>query len=142
MSILSEGLIIGKNSMAKFIGIDYGEKNIGIALSDDNGRLAFPHTVLQNDEKLLESLRKLCKENEVNSVVMGESRNLKGEANPILGDSLSFKTKIEQELNKKVHLIPEFLTTQQASRIQGQSEKTHASAAAIILQSFLDSHES
>jgi putative Holliday junction resolvase len=125
--------------MAKLVGIDYGEKNIGIALSDESQKLAFPKKVLKNDKKLLANLKKICEEGNVESVVIGESRDLKGQANPILENIYSFKNRIERELRLKVYLVPEFFTSKQASRIQGRNEEIHASAAAIILQSFLDS---
>ena len=123
----------------KLLGIDYGEKNIGIALSDESQKLAFPEAVLPNNSKLIDSLKKVCGDNKVEGMVLGESKNLSGRPNPILKDIYSFKKEVERRLKLKVYLVPEFFTTKQASQIQGRSEKTHASAAAIILQSFLDS---
>lgn len=46
----------------KYLGIDYGEKNVGIAVSDDGGNLAFAKTVLHNGKQLLESILKICLE--------------------------------------------------------------------------------
>ena len=40
----------------KYLGIDYGAKKIGIALSDQNGIMAFPHTVIENDEHTIATI--------------------------------------------------------------------------------------
>lgn len=126
----------------KYIGIDYGKKKIGIALSDESGKMAFPENVLPNDKNLLTTLEKMCSENNVEAVVLGESRNLKGEANPILKDIENFKEKIEEKLKLEVFFMPEYLTSRQAHQIQGRNEMIDASAATIILQSFLDKQNS
>ncbi len=121
----------------KYLGIDYGEKNVGIAVSDDGGNLAFAKTVLHNGKQLLESILKICLEEKIEVVVLGESFNFSGEPNFIMKDILRFKTDLERN-NLIVHLEPEFLTSAEAERIQGKSDKIDASAAALILTSYLD----
>ena len=54
----------------------------------------------------------------------------------------SFKKELEAALGKKVEYEPEFWSSMQAERWQGKTDKLDASAAAIILQSFLDKHNS
>ena len=51
---------------------------------------------------------------------------------------LCAKEKSLEELDLTVSLEPEFMTSQQASRLQGENDKLDASSAAIILQSYLD----
>jgi len=72
---------------------------------------------------------------------MGESKNYKGEANAVLPESLNFKMDMESE-GYIVHLEPEFMTRENAERFQGKNENLDASAAALILQSFLDKKNS
>ena len=43
----------------RFMGIDYGTKRVGLALSDDKGMMAFPHVVLTNDASLLKEIEKI-----------------------------------------------------------------------------------
>ena len=121
----------------RYLGIDYGSKRVGIALSDDGAQFALPVITLLNSKKLLQEVIDLAKENQVTELVMGESKNYKGEANTILEKSLEFKKELEEK-GFKVHLEPEFMTSEQARRFQGKTDLTDASAAALILQSFLD----
>jgi len=55
-----------------------------------------------------------------------------------MDEILNFKKDLEKHFNITVHMEPEFLTSAQAEVIQGKNYKIDASAAAIILQSYLD----
>ena len=121
----------------KLLGIDYGSKRVGIAFSDENGEFAIPSVVLNNSKNLLKDVLDLAKEKEIKEIVIGESKNYKGEANTILKESLKFKTELEKE-GYTVYLEPEFMTSANAERFQGKNDLIDASAAALILQSFLD----
>ncbi|MEA2112962.1 MAG: Holliday junction resolvase RuvX [Patescibacteria group bacterium] len=121
----------------KYLGIDYGEKNVGIATSDDGGELAFAKVVLNNDNQLLENVLKICEEEKIKVVVIGDSFDFSGQPNNIMKDVLNFKKVLEKN-NLTVHLEPEFLTSAEAERIQGKNDKLDASAAALILKSYLD----
>lgn len=121
----------------RLLGIDYGSKRIGIAQSDEAGQFAMPLIVLNNSKKTLDEVIKIAEERGIKEIVMGESKNYKGEANTILPESLNFKMDIESR-GYKVHLEPEFMTSANAERFQGKNDMLDASAAALILQSFLD----
>lgn len=121
----------------RILGIDYGAKRVGIAVSDESCKFALPVSVLQNSAVLVAEIVEIAKENEVKEIVMGESRNFKQEANTILEDSIHLKKKLEKE-GFIVHFEPEFMTSVQAERFQGKNIMHDASAAAIILQSYLD----
>ena len=121
----------------KYLGIDYGEKNVGIAVSDDSGSLAFAKTILNNNKQLLESVLKICDEEKVDVIVMGDSFDFSGQPNNIMEDVLKFKKDLEKN-DLIVYLEPEFLTSAEAERIQGKNDKIDASAAALILKSYLD----
>ena len=122
----------------KYIGIDYGKKRIGVSLSDDEGALAFPHMVLENKRETIEKIKEICVENSISAVVVGESRDFKGKPNPIMKDSVIFAEKLKKETHLPIFFEPEFLTSLEASHIQGESHLTDASAASLILKSFLD----
>jgi putative Holliday junction resolvase len=136
----------------KYLGIDFGEKRIGLAISDETGKISFPYNVIPNDKKLLESIKKIIEEEEIGEIVMGESKDFKGEPNKIMPKIEEFKKELEDETGLKVMLEPEFMTSAQAEHIQRRrpgsasrpwrrEPKTSmhdASAAAIILQSYLD----
>jgi len=125
-------------SSMKILGIDYGSKRVGLAISDETGDFAFPLAVIENIKNdALDGVKKAAEENKVKEIVLGESQNYNVEANPIMAQILEFKEKLIQ-LGYSVHLEPEFMTSMQARRLQGPHDKIDASAAALILQSFLD----
>src|SRR5688572_4383420 len=121
----------------RFLGIDYGSKRVGVAISDDGNRLAFPKTVLANDKSLLDALETLVHENNIGSLILGDSKDFNGKDNPIMKGISELKHELEERLGLPVILEPEFLTSVQAGR-QGETSFLDASAAALILQSYLD----
>lgn len=139
----------------RYLGIDFGSKRVGLALSDESGTLAFPYVVLPNDKTLLEEVSRIITDQKVKLVVMGESKDFSGKDNAIATPAETFKQALEERAHKKVEYELEFLTSVQAGRnysrrtkesrgsgARAANRKTNemldASAAAIILQSFLD----
>jgi|SRR3989344_2312675 len=122
----------------RYLGIDYGTKRVGIAVSDESASFALPDRVLPRTSRLVETIKLLCSDKKVGAIVLGESKNFKGEDNPIMSMIRDFKKELETEIGLPVHLEPEFLTSAEAERIQGKTKMHDASAAALILQSFLD----
>ena len=122
----------------KFLGIDYGTKRVGIAISDEDGMIAFPKVVLPYSSRVLEELLDMCIRESVGGVVIGESKNLAGADNPLMKDIDRFVSNWRRESKLPVFLEPEYMTSHQAHRVQGKHALLDASAAALILQSFLD----
>ena len=122
----------------RYLGIDYGKKRVGLALSDEAGEFALPHSVLPADAKLVSRVAALCNEQKVGAIVMGESKDFKQVANRIMTEALEFKTNLEKATGLPVHLEPEFMTSAEAEHIQGKNAMLDASAAALILKSFLE----
>jgi len=123
-------------SMRK-MGIDFGSKKVGVALSDESGVMAFPHSVIPNDAKLLATILKIIEKERVQELVIGFSVDKAGKANPIHQAVESFMMDLTLQLPIPIHLEPEQYSTQQAIRIQGKNAQTDAAAAAIILDSFI-----
>lgn len=121
----------------RLMGIDFGSKKVGIAMSDELGMMAFPHGVVPNDSKLLATILSLVQEKQVGEIVIGHSLNKDGVANKIHEQVEAFMLDITLELGIPVHLEPEQYSTQQAIRIQGKHAQTDAAAAAIILDSYI-----
>ena len=121
----------------RLLGIDYGTKKVGLALTDESGSMAFPHSVIPNDKAFLKSVVSLIEEKTVTEVVIGKSLNLKGEPNAVQTDIESFITDLTLQVPIPIHLEPEQMTTQQAAAITGRNDQTDAAAAAIILESYL-----
>lgn len=121
----------------RLLGIDYGEKRVGIALSDDKGLMAFPHAVLANGKKLVDEVAALAAERGVSTIVLGDSMNYKGERNRIMKEALALAETLRAK-GFAVELEQEVLTSHQAAHFQGKTAMTDAAAASIILQSYID----
>jgi putative holliday junction resolvase len=123
----------------KILGIDYGRKRIGIAISDENRKMAFPREVLINDQMIFDKLKKIVEQEEIEEIVIGESKDFKMKDNPIMKEINDFKNKLEKEFGLQIILHPEVLSSHQAAKMAGsQNRMIDASAATIILQSYLD----
>jgi methionine--tRNA ligase beta chain len=126
----------------KYLGIDYGEKRVGLAVSDNEGKVAFPKEVLENNPDLLKKILEFSKANLVEAVVIGESRDFEGKENKINPKIISFKRELFGVIKLPIFLEPEFLSSAQVEKTFGKTEKLDASAASIILQTFLDKEKS
>lgn len=122
----------------RYLGIDYGTKHIGISVSDEKGTMAFPHASLSNTHNLATDIQNIVKEKGVSEIVIGESRDYQGNENLIMLKARVFAKELEDKTGLPVHFELEFMTSVEARHIQGSSDKTHSSASAIILQSYLD----
>ena len=116
----------------KYIGLDVGEKRVGIAVSDDGGTVAFPLAQVRREE-CVEYVKKIIKEKEIQTVIIGESLDLDGKENSVMKEIHA----IADEIRKFADVIfePEQFSTQQVKRLGKGSD---AEAATIILQSYLD----
>lgn len=122
----------------KYLGIDYGEKRVGIAVSDSEGKVAFPKVVMENNDDLMKNIAAFCNENSVGGIVIGESKDYKGEDNKINPKIISFKRELSNSIKLPVSLEPEFMSSMQVEKTFGKNDMLDASAASIILQTFLD----
>lgn len=126
----------------RYLGIDYGTKKIGLALSDEAGTMGFPHSILGNDSRTLDEVVALIAKERVEAIVMGESMGLSGEENPVAKEAKRFAVQLIEETGVPVYFEPEMYTTQEARRdFEGvhvaKSGNVDASAAALILTSYL-----
>ena len=136
----------------RFLGIDYGEKRVGIALSDESGSLAFPRGIFANAARLIPHLKSVCEAEHVGTLVVGESRTYRGEENPIMKKIVHFKKTLEQSIGVPVAFESETLSSAEARRPYRNTKDERAarktkkkpmiliddSSAAIILQKYID----
>lgn len=121
----------------KYLGIDYGKKRVGVAVSDENGTIAFPLTVLKNDEKLNDALEDIIEDRSIEEIVIGHSVDKKGKENILQEEINELILNLTFTVGLPIHLEPEWYTTQAATRLQGKNAMKDASAAALILDSYL-----
>lgn len=121
----------------RHLGIDYGKKRVGLALSDVDGKMAFPSAVVPNTEDLIQVVDQLVKSEGVEAIVIGHSKHPDGSDNIIHEAVTAFITDLTLQIGLPVHLEPEQYSTQEAIRFQGKTDMTDAAAAAVILNSYL-----
>ncbi len=119
------------------MGIDYGKRRIGIAFTDEAGSMAFPDQVVENTDDALQKIIALAQEKHVGEIVVGHSLGRNGKPNEIQERITELVTDLTLHTGLPVYLEPEQYSTQEAIRLQGRNAKTDASAAAIILNSFI-----
>jgi len=139
----------------KFLGIDYGTKRIGLAISDENGTLAFPKEIVLNDANTMDRLSEIIEKENVGELVIGESVDFSGALNALSARIEVFILELKEKFNLPVHKQKEFLTSVEARKAgetkksfspsqahskvkQIKSGRIDASAAALILQRYLD----
>ncbi len=122
----------------RLLGIDYGSKKIGLALTDDMAMMAFPYAVIPNDGEAQGYIEALVSKEGVEEIVIGHSLNKEGKPNKIHDGAEALMLELTLTLGIPIHLEPEQYTTQEAMRIQGKNVMTDAAAATIILNSYLE----
>jgi len=135
-------------SSKKFLGLDYGEKTIGVAISH-NGRVATGVTTLRRKDAdalrpCLKELKIILREYEIKNIVLGFPKNLDGEDSTRCADTLAFKEKLLRYFkNVNVILWDERFSTLAVSRVFEGNRKNYKKsvdkmAAVYILQGYLD----
>ncbi len=122
----------------RHLGIDYGAKRVGLAVSDEGSTIAFPYSILDNTKGLVGEIKTICAHEDVETIVIGESVDYKGAPNLIKKEIDRFIALLHAAVNIPIMEEREFLSTQQARFYQTKRKRVDDSAAAIILQSYLD----
>ncbi len=140
----------------RHLGIDYGTKKIGLALSDETGTMGFPHLVVPNTPKAVEHICAIIAKEDVRALVVGNSLDYAGKENPAAKGAKQLGEEVAARCGVPVFYEWEGLTSAQARRAPataeggsafgGKERKTRApkrreavdaSAAALILTSYL-----
>ena len=131
------------------LGIDYGERRIGLAITDAEEIIASPLKTLPNDAKLFDELSEIVKERKVGEIVVGIPYNMNGSLGPAGEKVLQFAEQLRERLGVPVDTIDERLTTVQAERAMLRHDMSRARrrsrvdemAAQILLQSHVDARK-
>lgn len=119
----------------KFLAIDWGEKRIGVAVGNDDPKLAMPLSTASSYKELLE----IIKEEEPDKIVLGNPLSMSGEAN-LSKIFNGFKNKLENDINQDLILVDERLSSISADKLAGKRIKAtrDSVSAMIILESYLE----
>lgn len=120
----------------KILGIDYGKKWIGLAISDDNRKLAFTYKTLENNKKLFSVLNEIVKKEEIYKIVIGLPLNKKMKPTRQTTETENWAEELIKKVEVPIDFENEIFTSKSAEK-QG-AKNQHAAAAAIFLQSYLD----
>jgi putative Holliday junction resolvase len=135
------------------LGIDYGERRIGLALSDHTGLLASPWKRLSNDanvgaaaRRLADEVRALLADEGLDAIVIGLPRRLNGDPNEQTARVQKLAQLLAAEVAVPITLQDERLTSHEADELLARRERDwrkrkqqlDAMAAALMLQDFLD----
>jgi len=124
----------------RYLGIDYGHKKIGLALSDEQGDFVYPYKVISNNDNTVKMISKICSAEGVKEIVIGESRDLKGQPNVVFAGAKVLGDRLAKCFpNKSIYFHNETYTSREAARVIGQDKELDARAAALMLESFLAS---
>jgi putative pre-16S rRNA nuclease len=136
----------------KYLGIDYGTKRIGIAISDESGQFAFPKKIISNGTTAIAEILDLLAKEKIETIVIGNSMTTSGERNTVMKNVDLFIVEI-----RKCSEIPVVLQDERFSSMMARSmdhkksdsianprrnnsrvERIDDRAAALLLQRYLD----
>ena len=129
--------------MSRIIGLDVGDRRIGVAISVPGDRLAIPLRIIdrQKEPADIEAIAALARAEDVGTVVVGYPLSLDGSAGQQARHVEGFARRLKKATGLTLELWDERLTTVQARRSPRASrrrEPVDDVAAAIILQGYLD----
>ncbi len=131
--------------MARILGLDFGKKRIGLAISDELFSLAHPLASLEvnNKDDAIAQIKKICQENKVIKIVLGLPRTLKGKIGPQAREVQEFNLALKRKIRLPVILEDERWSTALAYKMSPQramkaKKYIDQLSAQIILQAYLD----
>ncbi|MFP4057315.1 MAG: Holliday junction resolvase RuvX [Candidatus Brocadiia bacterium] len=137
----------------RVLGIDYGERRIGLALGDTEAPVATGLPTIQRAPSHgdpVEAIARVCREHQVDQVVVGLPLHMDGSRGDQARRAQAFAQRLRRALDADVVTWDERLTTRQADRAMLQADLSRARrkkrrdrlAAQLMLQSYLDAHTS
>ena len=132
----------------RILAIDHGTKRMGIAMSDELGVIAQPLEFILAEPfaEFLSRLREIIRDQQVELILVGMPRNMDGSYGPAALKVQEFIAVLKASVTIPIKPIDERLTSVQAHRLLSEAEvrgrqrkgKVDKSAAAVLLQSYLD----
>lgn len=130
----------------KIIGLDWGHKRIGVAISDSERLMAFTRTSISNNGKAVKEIGKLCIDEKVELIVLGYPLNMEGTKTKSTMAVEAFAAKLNSELKIEIIFHDERLTSRESDSIitsigikkEDRKKETDIIAASLILKNYLD----
>jgi putative Holliday junction resolvase len=142
----------GVYPLPRILGIDYGKRRIGLAISDPLGIIAqsLPTLIIKETTDLLSEIEILVKEKDISTIVLGLPRNMDGTLGEQGKKVQEFGERLSQRINMKVEFWDERLSSVESQRvlreekrkIKHKKELVDKISASLILQGYLDKKQS
>lgn len=123
--------------MGRVLGIDYGEKRIGLALSDEEQKFSFEYDIWQNYE-FFERIESLIAEQDIEKIVLGFPLNMDGGETQKTQEVKEFKEHLLKQVSIPIEILDERLSSKMAAKIAGSDSEIDSLAAQIILENYLN----
>lgn len=134
--------------MSRILAVDWGERRVGVAISDATGLLAraLPTIETRSERQTVRSLLEVARREEAEEVVVGLPLHMDGTRGEAATSAETLARRLHAQSGLPVHLWDERLTSVEAERlareagekIRGRKGRVDARAAEVLLQSFLD----
>ncbi len=133
--------------MKKILAIDYGERKIGLAISDELGLCANPYTVIRNKKDVIKRIKDIVENNKIKKVLVGIPYWDK--PSRIVNKIKYFVENLKREINIEIELFNEFYSTKIAEekvrsigkKYKKVKDKIDSYAACVILQEYLENEK-
>ena len=133
---------------SRLIGLDLGSKRIGVAICDENQKIATPLKTINKSkfEDLINELEDIIKENNIKGIIIGNPINMDGSSGPSSQSAIDFAKYISNNISIPVCMWDERLSTEGAFNLSSnldinvskKVEKLDQNAASFILQGAID----
>lgn len=129
--------LINNTYRSKFLAIDFGLKNLGLAISDKTNLIAIPFKTL-SERQLLNEIIEIVESNNIYGIIIGKPYNLDGSDSKMIVNVNLFIERILRVQNFPIYLIDERLSSKQYKTSTKISKKgVHEKSACLILDDFL-----
>ena len=121
----------------KFLGIDYGLKNIGVAISDPSNIISLPYSTF-TEQEILTNICKIIKDENIYGLIIGKPYHLDGSVSEMIQNVEKFSQKLEKIISEPILFIDERLSTKgYKSGKKTSKDSIHQKSACLILDDFL-----
>jgi len=123
----------------KILAIDYGDKHIGLAISDETRTIAVPYKTLENNKALFDALIKICTDENIKKIIVGIPVGFQGETEQTRKTKLFLQKLTEYIANKNIKIegYNEVFTSKIAKDRGKISGDIHQNSAVILLEDVL-----
>jgi len=131
---------LNRKTSGKILGLDYGSKNVGIAISDREQKQAFVYETLNFNHDFFKKLKQIIKDELIDKIVVGLPLSMSGKYSRKTEEVVQFIELVEKQTKLIVETVDERMSTIEAKK-RKDGHQIDASSAQIILQQYLDSPE-